>query len=192
MDVLPEHENLRAAYKKAEDAIHDLGIEVDGADTAAVNELRYAGNHILRSLTTTDDKESADELNRAMRHCERAVYDAYDSAIYYHLSRFNKFREQYANMVISDVVPNYLELSKSMTQAKRLLAKAREDNSNRSDYYAQVRELYPQIVDISDILGAARDELNKKNREKRTGWLLPVIAAVVGGFVGAVGKAILD
>lgn len=98
--VLPEHEALRAAYKKAEDAIHELGIEVDGADLAAVNELRYAGNHILRSLTTTDSSKRSEELDKAQRHCERAVYDAYDSAIYFHLSRFNQFRDRYADMVI--------------------------------------------------------------------------------------------
>ena len=39
MDAKDQYGQLRQAYKKAEDAIHNLGVEGVGADVVAINEL---------------------------------------------------------------------------------------------------------------------------------------------------------
>lgn len=84
-------------------------------------------------------------------------------------------------------MPNYIELSKSMTtQAKRLLTDARTDSNRRGDYYDRVKEIYPQIVDITDTLDAARDELNKKRIERKDGRVRTAVVATVTAILGAV------
>ena len=57
MEVPPQVVPLKLAYKKAEDALHSLGIDGSGADIASVNELRYAGNHLLQALTASDQRK---------------------------------------------------------------------------------------------------------------------------------------
>ena len=90
MDPRQRHlQAIRDAYKKAEDAIHALGLDGEGVDTAAINELRYAGYHVLRAITTGDTERQTEELSRAQRHCERAFYEAYDGAVFYYL-QWNK------------------------------------------------------------------------------------------------------
>ncbi len=58
MDVSDRHKELLCVYKRAEDLIHSLGIETgEGIDTTAINELRYAGRHVLNGLNETDVEE---------------------------------------------------------------------------------------------------------------------------------------
>lgn len=194
MDVAEQHRRLRAAYKEAEDAIHSLGIEGDGVDILAINELRYAGYHLLKSLTaTSDDSERDEELRRAESHCERALYEAHDAAIFFRLDQYQKFREDYATVVVSDVVENYVEIVKTMKRAKQLLDDARSTTTDRIQYYSSIRVVYSEIADASDTLEAARDELNKRfvvaRDESKRSWRQPIatlLAALIGAALGAI------
>ena len=161
MDVAERHQRLRTAYKDAEDAIHSLGIEGEGVDTLAINELRYAGYHLLKSLTATEDFERDEELRRAEGHCERALYEAHDAAIFFRLDLYRKFKEDYATVPVSTIVEDYVEIVRVMKNAKRLLDEARSQTADRSQYYSSIREVYSPIAEASDVLEAARDELNK-------------------------------
>ena len=54
--------------------------------TAPVNQLRYAGSHILQALecATVGDISVADEnLAQAGRHCKRSWLDAFECAVFY-------------------------------------------------------------------------------------------------------------
>ena len=144
---------LLELYKKAEDTIHILGLESDGLDTAAINELRYAGQHTLLSITAENSEECEKQLSRAMAHCERAIYDAFDSAVFFRLTQFQEFVKTYETVVISEVIPNYAELSRKMKEAKELLYRTRAESESR--------EKYDSLAKSSDTLEASRDELNK-------------------------------
>lgn len=113
MDASDRLHGLHAAYKKAEDALHSLGIEAGGVDTAAVNELRYAGRHLLNGLVSDDPDDRDEQLLRSRRHCERALYEAHDSAIYYHFAQYDQFKADYRRIVISDVIPNFVSIEKT-------------------------------------------------------------------------------
>ena len=188
MEVPPQVVPLKLAYKKAEDALHSLGIDGSGADIASVNELRYAGNHLLQALTASDQGSVDDQLQRALRHCERALYDAYDGAVYYRLTQFKLFREDYRKVVISNIIPDYITLVKTMNRAKATLETARTESEDRADYYMEVESQYPAIVDATETLEAAREELNKKVEEQRgekRSKLVTVAIAVFSALVGA-------
>lgn len=189
MDVAERHRGLRAAYKEAEDAIHSLGIQGEGVDILAINELRYAGYHLLKSLTAAEDSERDEELRRAESHCERSLYEAHDAAIFFRLDLYQKFTEDYSTVVVSEVVENFVEIVKTMKRAKRLLEEARAATTDRSQYYSNIREIYGEIVDASETMEAARDELNKRlveaQGESQRSWRQPM-ATVVAAVVGAV------
>ena len=153
---------LHAAFKKAEDALHSLGIEAGGVDTAAVNELRYAGRHLLNGLVSDDSNEQDEQLQRAKRHCERAIYEAYDSAIFYHFAQYDQFKADYRMVAISDVIPNFVNIEKTMNDARDFLEDARRDSDNREGYYQKAAETHGDVSEASKTLATAREELNKK------------------------------
>ena len=162
MDASDRFHGLHAAYKKAEDALHSLGIEAGGVDTAAVNELRYAGRHLLNGLVSDDPDDQAEQFLRSRRHCERALYEAYDSAIYYHFAQYDQFKADYRRIVISDVIPDFVSIEKTMKEARDFLDDARRDSDNREDYYRKAAEKHANVSEASKTLEAAREELNKK------------------------------
>lgn len=153
-------DKLRSSYKKAEDLLHTLGVNTQ-IDTSAVNELRYAGRHILDALVATDRAEEHKQLTRAEAHCERAVYDAYDGAIFFHLRNFRTFLNDYKNVVIAEVIPDFVETMRRMEEAEQFLATARSAGDDRSQYYGKAEETYRWVANATKTLTAARPELNK-------------------------------
>ena len=164
MDASEEYRGLLSLYKKAEDLLHSLGLDTS-IDTSAINELRYAGRHALNAIAAAangDAEEEREQLSRAKAHCERAVYDAYDGAIFFHLQAFDEFRNDYRLIVITDVLPDYVETLRRMEGARGLLEEARSKEEERAAYYEQARHHYIQITETMEGLRAARVELNKK------------------------------
>ena len=179
---------LLELYKKAEDTIHILGLESDGLDTAAINELRYAGQHTLLSITAENSEECEKQLSRAMAHCERAIYDAFDSAVFFRLTQFQEFVKTYETVVISEVIPNYAELSRKMKEAKELLYRTRAESENQEKYYSVIQEKYDSLAKASDTLEASRDELNKfliqQSKSNKRFWVQPA-TTLLAAFIGA-------
>ena len=162
---MDKHSNLFVAYKKAEDLIHSLGIETDqGIDTAAVNELRYAGRHVLNGLVAENEGKRGREFRRAEDHCERALYEAHDAAVFFYFRSFQQFKEDYSIIPIAETIPDFIEISASMNEARKFLAKAREDAENRASYYEQAEDQHATVKQAWARLDAAREELNKAVR----------------------------
>ena len=133
MDFADEHKRLLGAYKKAEDLLHSLGIETgEGIDTTAVNELRYAGRHVLNGLNATDPEEREREFRRAEDHCERALYETYDNAIFFYFRSFDQFKSDYARIPITETVPNFIDIETSMLEARKFLETARSLRRRKS------------------------------------------------------------
>ena len=188
MNVAEQHRQLRVAYKEAEDAIHSLGIEGSGVDLLAVNELRYAGYHLLKSLTASNDSERDEELRRASGHCERALYEAHDAAIFYRLEQYRRFKEDYATVVVSEVIENYIDIVKTMRRTRQLLEDVRKATTDRSQYYLDIRNVYAEIAEASETLEAARDELNKhlvRDQVQDRRWWVQVTVGFIGASLGA-------
>ena len=178
------YDELRAAYQEAENAIHDLGIDSgEGVELNAVNELRYAGNHVLRSIVAHQDgnpEQCEEEMQRAQRHCERALYDAYDAAVFFRVAQFEKFRDDYRTVPITAVIPQYPEIRLKVRQARDLLRKARSDANSRGAFYREVKSIHVSLAESIDLLEEAREELNKGNRRFWVQPLLTFLSAALG------------
>ena len=191
-DVETPYQRLREAYQKAEDAISNLSIGGEGADTAAINELRYAGQHILRAITAQNEDVKSDEIRRAMGHCQRALYDAYDGAIYFLLDRYQQFKDDYATIPVLDVVPNFLDLERTMKKAKNFLKRARSESDDRASFYEEVQSEYREIYETMELLDASRFELNKlkiadRKKAKRFWAVLGIgfLGSIIGSLISA-------
>ena len=162
MDVADDHNRLLCAYKRAEDLLHSLGIETgEGIDTTAINELRYAGRHVLNGLNATDPEERDREFRRTEDHCERALYEAYDNAIFFYFRSFDQFKSDYARIPITETVPNFIDIETSMLEARKFLETARREEEKRETYYEQAMDQHEIVSRAWTRLDAARGELNK-------------------------------
>lgn len=193
-NVSSKYEAVRDLFKRAESAIHSLGIEGTGVDSVAINELRYAGQHILKAITSDSEKVQDKEIERAESHCERAIYDAYDGAVFYRLSLFRDFKKDYQAVSVSSVIPNYIEICARMEKSKKLLEQIRQESETRQQYYEKITEEYNEIKEYSEMLEAGREELNKEIAEKSTSnkrFFVQPAATLIGSLLAGLVSAIL-
>lgn len=91
--ISPRITEIKKLFADAESAIKLY--ERIGLDNiiSAVNELRYAGEHILAAETAANPDDCETALLRAERHCIRARYDALESTIVTLLEQFGAIRQ---------------------------------------------------------------------------------------------------
>ena len=168
-------------FKKAEKAVKEVEYIHLELTVPAVNELRYAGYHVSNYLENT---EITDELTRAVGHCKRAIYDAYEASILYHIKEFRDFNSDYATVVISEVLADYNNLHYKVASILTFLQSI--DKDTKDEHYADCKRYHLELRDIITKLNSAREELNKKIRIERkrsflaiTGTALAVLSVVI-------------
>lgn len=160
------------AYRGAEKIIKRAETEVElrfGADYAeikglfipSINQLRYAGNHIVSFLENSDKVEEC--LEKAVSHCVRATCDAYDCVIQFYLRRCQRFLEEYSGVVFGDVIPDF---NAKKVALNRIGREPRERGDLSAEYFDGMRRDCELVVAIYDSFDAAREELNKKIAEE--------------------------
>ncbi len=161
-------------FREAEIAIKE--IEDFGSELVvpAINQLRYCGNHLVRYLSDTGNKE---ELEDSVKHCKRAAYDAYESAIVYHLLEFKKFKEDYRKVQITPVIPDYADIQQKIKQARDFIRNNNESKT-RGEFYKDGRKHLQLLAGNVEKLNSNRDELNKAIRKERTALLFQVICGI--------------
>lgn len=161
--------------KKAEEISGELAVP-------AVNELRYAGCHLLEALCSDAPHHATEQIARARRHCQRAIFDASDASIIYLLERVRTFQDDYRRFVISAVIPDYTDIKKTISDTRHKIENARADNERRESYYLEAISLVEQLKGIGDRLDDSREELNKavrrQNRETFRFYLMATLTAV--------------
>lgn len=168
-------------FKKAEKAVKEVEYIHAELSIPAVNELRYAGYHISNYLENT---ELTDELKRAVGHCKRAIYDAYEASILYNIKEFRSFKEDYDKVVISEVLADYSVLQFRVTSILEFFQSI--DKETKDEHYAACKQYHQELKDIIKKLDSAREELNKKIRIERkksfvaiSGVIVTLLAAIV-------------
>ncbi len=168
-------------FKKAEKAVKEVEYIHAELTMPAVNELRYAGYHVSNYLENT---ERVDELNRAVGHCKRAIYDAYEASILYNIKEFRAFKEDYGTVVISEVLADYSHLHYRVTNILEFLRSI--DKETKDQHYAACNQYHKEIKDIIIKLDSAREELNKKIRIERKKSFLAVAGMAVAILSAAI------
>lgn len=92
---------LRAAFNEAEGFAREVGELRSNVPVPAYNQLRYAGYHLLKALDDDAQVVNEPEINKAVGHCERAMYDAAEAGIIQALRELAAFRYEYRFLNIS-------------------------------------------------------------------------------------------
>ena len=138
LEVTPENiqatlQIVREWYTEAEKIIRVLSNVLAHPMNQAVNQLRYAGHHILKSQTSLDS-QSAQQSNlvEAFKHCKRAVYDALDFYVY-------TLHEQYRLSPCFDS-QEAIKAESSLRRHIEKIQEARYSQETRIKYYENIQE----------------------------------------------------
>lgn len=153
--------DLRVEFDQADEFTRKVQAFKKKASVPAQNELRNAGYHILYAIS---DKESStdDQLIKAINHCRRASYEAAEAGVIACLILINVFKDDYKDVVISEVVPNWSDILVSCKDCQDKLSASRQKGDDRSVDYKIHMEAFDQLSKYCILLDAARDDLNKK------------------------------
>lgn len=164
-----QSEELLALFKQAEEAVSLMEAEKGGVIIPAINQLRYAGRHILDALAY---HETSDEnFRRARRHCQRAIYDAYDSGIMFLIERIASFRDDYNKITITPFFPEYRMVISRSREALNFLNSVRSETKDRSIFYQQAVDIFKELKPLCDTMEDSREELNKEVKKHNTASL---------------------
>ncbi|MBF0098191.1 MAG: hypothetical protein HQM04_14895 [Magnetococcales bacterium] len=158
---------LKQYYDAAEATLKEGECAQNAISTPAINELRYAGQHLLRYLTGStepslepDDDDGDDEWENAAKHCKRAMFDAAEAPVQFYMKQIRVFQEDYRKEVVTDVVAGYVKMMvrvDAINQEVSAIAKG-----SRQKFAEKVRNHVQELADINSQLRVAREELNKK------------------------------
>lgn len=133
-----------------------------GLDAPALNETRNATWHLLCALDADNDPERCDQIKKAERHAQRAIYDCREALLLSALDEFRNFDETYANIPITPVLADYLNIKKEVENAIVLIEQARQEHgAKRENFYQELKLPLAGIRKNNLLCTAAREELNK-------------------------------
>ena len=185
---------LRAAHGAADRFAREVFEFRNAVAIPAMNELRYAGHHLLRALADDGSVVDAEQLRKAVSHCQRAQYEAAEAGILAALGNIDLFKEEYKSLPIGECVVNYQDITAAARRAQNVLAGERSTEGPDVDGGLSDPTRYMDIFrDLRDkwfVLDGSRDELAKLARKevKETrrfifGITLSVIAILISGSI---------
>lgn len=150
---------VRSYYEMAEQKMKLIEGIGDGLYIPSVNELRYAGCHLSRATVEIDVEVALEELDKALRHCKRAVYDALEVGITYYLETLRTFIDDYRHVVITSIIPDLAEGKIRISAIRDFITKPRDQE--RDEFWEGCTEHFLEIQQISTKFENSREELNK-------------------------------
>lgn len=146
----PRIADIKILYADAEDSIKRY--ERIGLDNLvpAINELRYAGQHLLAAETAEVEDERDKHLFRAERHCERARYDAKECTIVALLEGIATIRSLgFTDAELGSVVPDWAKIIKAASAAQTFIIHA---GNVKSAPIAELDAAIDALMDASEKL----------------------------------------
>ncbi|MGB0696874.1 MAG: hypothetical protein ACPGOY_14575 [Rhodospirillaceae bacterium] len=151
---------LKSLFSKAEAAIHEAEGLHEDVIIPSINQLRYAGYHLLIALT--DDEQIEVQMTKAENHCQRAVFDANDSILNYLLANIAQFRRDYRLIALGPHFPEYKEAFRIEREAQEFLKKAKQNQKSREKFYAESQDMVNKLIQAHNAMEESREELNKE------------------------------
>lgn len=158
--------SIKKFYEEAEDALkrYERIFLVNLAP--ALNELRYAGHHLLEADSTGKEEEKALHLTRAKAHCERAKYDAKEATIISLLECVADLRDLGISAdEMRQFIPDWDDLIDRASAARALLE--RTGNVKDAGNDVAIESAIEQLMSFRDrILSAESSVLSLRNRRE--------------------------
>jgi hypothetical protein len=148
------------AFNKAESAIKEVERLADTVVIAAINQLRYSTYHYLRSqaqLKKSSQKEK-EEFKKAINHCHRAYYDAYEAGISYLLHAISRFKRQYRIVPLKRILPEVESIYEEVRGIQKWL-KDTSDEKSKEIFYQLITTEYQKLKNCYDKLDSKREDI---------------------------------
>ena len=191
---------LVSTYKAADEQIKQCERYTLASPSAAVNQMRYAGSHLLKYINCETENAKADikreNIEKAINHCKRATFDALETLIFAQLEFISDFQDlcrgkRDIETVYPDYVSDFTALAalQERLQAFRMVQSLSEaDKKELVDISEQVSKLKRKILRLKsgvDKLESVEvaDEVILSVQQ----FLLSFTATVLGTVVGVAG-----
>lgn len=193
--------NFQALFDEAESAIKIAEIEAGNLPIPPINELRYAGRHFIDAIAAQHNRDQInfkDQIERAMRHCQRAAYDAYEMPVFDYLAIIKKYFNSYDIEIINLFLENPPRKRAQIREIENQLASINRDrgeenldgkedpNDKRHIYsewckksYAALKGIAQEFEDVESDMFRKAKSLNLKNVIKNVLALLGGVASIV-------------
>lgn len=147
--------NVTELYSLAEEKIKQVEKLSRELPFPAVNELRYAGRHLIDYLATG----SKEQLVQAENHCKRAIYDAVEAGVTFQLLQIQAFNDDFRMLILKDHITAYPELRIEINRAKALITESKPEDQSKMEYYEECSRHLERLTEIHELLEAHRDDL---------------------------------
>ena len=191
---------LVSTYKAADEQIKQCERYTLASPSAAVNQMRYAGSHLLKfikgGMENANDDIKRESIEKATNHCKRATFDALETLIFAQLEFISDFQDLCrSKRDVETVYPDYVSDFTALTalqerlQAFRMVQSlSEEDKKELIDISEQVSKLKRKILRLKvgvDKLESVEvaDEVILSVQQ----FLLSFTATVLGTVVGIAG-----
>ncbi len=177
-------------YSTAETFIKEVELCASDIAFPAINELRYAGHHLLKGLASDDRAKFGAELNDARDHCHRAMYEASEAGIAYLVELLRTFETDYKDVPVKETVSNYIEIRKSAVSVVKKLSEGRLNRTSPEEQVRKYMEMFRTLQSGVDTLEASRCELNKVKRKQAREdqkFIIRVVSWAAAALIGIAG-----
>jgi hypothetical protein len=154
---------IASTYSHAENVTSQAERTCEKLPIPSINQLRYAGKHLCQALQLDNYDDAIEQLNRSKTHCQRAIFDAYDTSIAYigeDLEIFhNKYKEYPSSLFM--IVPDYSQKLEIIESARELIREATKNRDNRQEFHAECEPHYENLSKIRKSLKILEPMLEK-------------------------------
>ena len=200
--ILPREklESLVGEYKSAEDLIKSCERYTLASPTVAVNQMRYAGCHLLDFIKLDDSVENvatgAECIEKAKNHCRRASFDALETLIFSQL----EFIAEFQNLCrtkrgVENVYPDYVADYSALADLQERLQAFKMVKSLTSDEKQELIEISEQVTAFKRKILRVKVSVERLESVEATDqvilsvqqFLLSFTATVLGTVLGVAG-----
>ena len=187
----PRIVEIRRLYNQADSLAREVGELRSEIQIPAINELRYAGHHVLLAITD-DGTVDMEAFGKAKSHCERAMYEAAEAGIMFCLDSIEDFRRTYSDLVVSDVISDYANRLARAQVALDLIVRGRSGRSSVAEHVATYMDAFRALRETVQLFDASRDDLNAKRTQQiraHRQFVIRALLILLGVLVAAIGLA---
>lgn len=147
IDVPSKDENkvdlecVRTWYFETEKLLRVIGNVFSSPMSQSINQLRYAGHHIIKADIEEDPTSRKQNIIEAYKHCKRAYYDALD--LYVH-----KLAEDYKVLLPYLDTQSASKLERTLREHLQEIQTSRLNNESRIEYYKDVQSTLIRGLEI--------------------------------------------
>ena len=156
-------DEVRSWYDKAEGELKRYERITLTNLAPAINQLRYAGHHLLKAADEKDEQLRDLNVLAAKRHSERALWDIREATVVFLLDEFDRFRDEFfTEDELSAAMPDWQEFLQKISDGRASLERAGVAKHFGDDVLSTIDGL----LDVRDKMQLAMPKLSAM-REKR-------------------------